>query len=292
VPSSPTLACERLALDLVEGLRRELRLTPKPGLVDLLDPGSHPDLSVPLMERSIVLVGQAYGGLARSLARGEPLARQVALGQAAERRLRTALGTNTHKGALFLGGLLLVARRRAPDGEVELRGAVRVVARELLTGRPLPESHGAAARRRFGVGGVVAEALAGLPSVFQVALPAWRGATARGRRGDEPAFAMLAALMEAVEDTTALHRGGPAGLARVRRDGRELSRRLAARQDHLAFLGEANLAWRELNLTMGGVADLLGISLGLLRHLGELEPAASPPHRIPFRPRAGKPAAR
>ena len=34
----------------------ELYLTPKPGLVDLADNGSHPDLSVPIMERSIGIV--------------------------------------------------------------------------------------------------------------------------------------------------------------------------------------------------------------------------------------------
>jgi len=257
--------------DLASGLRQELRLTPKPGLVDLADSGSHPDLDLELMERSIALVEEAFGALAASLGRGEPLASQVALGRAAERRQHETFGTNTHKGAIFLGGLLLVARHRAPAGEAPLRAAVTAAAGQLLADRPLPESHGAAARRRFGVGGVVAEALAGLPSVFEVALPAWRAAAARGQVGDAAAFCTLAALMQTVEDTTALHRCGEAGLARVRRDGRELERRLLSGEDHLGFLAEANLDWRETGLTMGGVADLLGVSLGLLRHLGELE---------------------
>jgi triphosphoribosyl-dephospho-CoA synthase len=120
------------------------------------------------------------------------------------------------------------------------------------------------------VGGVVGEARAGLPSVFGAALPAWRAARARGRAPDEAAFAAMAALMQVVEDTTALHRGGAPGLERVRRDGRELARRLAAGDDHLAFLAEANEAWRAGRLTMGGVADLLGLTLGLLVDAGEL----------------------
>jgi triphosphoribosyl-dephospho-CoA synthase len=271
VPAAPPQACARLAADLVVGLRRELRLTPKPGLVDLADTGSHSDLTLTLMERSIGLLAEVFGALVASLARGEPLAAQVTLGQAAEGQLQRAFGTNTHKGALFLGGLLLAGRWRAPDGEAPLRLAVAEVAREWLAHRPLPESHGAAARRRFGVGGVVAEALGGLPSVFEVALPAWRAAAARGQGGDAAAFAAMAALMQAVEDTTALHRAGAAGLARLRSDGRELGRRLEAGEDHLAFLATTNAAWRQLGLTMGGVADLLGVSLGLLRHLGELE---------------------
>ncbi len=268
MPSSP--ACERLAAALEAGLLAELELTPKPGLVDRADAGSHPDLSYGLMARSVALVGAYLREVAASLGRGEPLAAQVALGQAAEDRMLAALGANTHRGAVFLGGLVLVARHRAPAGEGALRDAVREVAGQLLPGRRLDGSHGDRARRAFGVGGVVGEALGGLPSVFEAALPAWRAARARGAGGEAAAFAAMAALMEVVEDTTALHRGGAAGLARVRADGRELRRRLEAGEDHRAFLAAANEAWRAERLTMGGVADLLGVALGLLVDAGEL----------------------
>jgi triphosphoribosyl-dephospho-CoA synthase len=269
-------SAEALAEDLVAGFRRELWLTPKPGLVDLEDSGSHPDLTLATMERSLGLLGGAFEALAASLRRGEPLAAQVAIGQATERRLLEGCGTNTHRGALFLGGLLLAARWRAagaaarPASAAELRPAIAEVARELLGGRVLPPSHGEEARRRFHVGGIVAEALAGLPSVFDAALPAFDGARARGAGGDVPLFAMLARLMTTVEDTTALHRCGEEGLAQVRRDGRELERLLEAGGDHVAYLRARNAAWRELRLTMGGVADLLGLALGLLVHEGQL----------------------
>ena len=51
---------ERLADGLARGAALELYLTPKPGLVDLADCGSHPDLSLAVMERSIRIV---LGGL-------------------------------------------------------------------------------------------------------------------------------------------------------------------------------------------------------------------------------------
>ena len=262
---------EALAEDLVEGARRELRLTPKPGLVDLEDSGSHPDLTLAIMERSLGLLGETFAALAGSLGRGEPLAAQVAIGQATEARLLEGCGTNTHRGALFLGGLVLAARWRAPAGATratELRPAVGAVARELLAGRALPPSHGGEARQRFHVGGIVGEALAGLPSVFDEALPAWDAARARGARGDAPAFAMLARLMQTVEDTTALHRCGEDGLACLRRDGKALQELLERDGDHAGFLRARNAAWRETRLTMGGVADLLGVALGLLVHEG------------------------
>lgn len=270
VASSPS-PCERLAAALEAGLRRELRLTPKPGLVDRRDAGSHPDLTFALMERSVAMVGASLAGLAASLRRGEPLEAQVALGRDAEAGLLSALGANTHRGAIFLCGLVLVARQRAPAGEAALPAAISAAAEALLPGRALDGSHGAAARRAYGVGGVVGEALAGLPSVFRHALPAWRAARARGQGDDAAAFAAMAALMQVVEDTTALHRAGAPGLARVRADGRELQRRLEAGEDHLGFLAARNDAWRAQRLTMGGVADLLGVTLGLLVDAGELE---------------------
>jgi triphosphoribosyl-dephospho-CoA synthase len=240
--------------------------------VDREDSGSHPDLTFALMARSVAFARDHLLVLARSLDRREPLAAQVALARVAERRMHAHFGTNTHRGALFLGGVLLAARARAPEGaEGEVRAAVAGVARELLPALAPEGTHGAAARARFGVGGILQEVGAGLPSVFDVALPAYRGAVARGEAGEAPSFRVLAALMRSVEDTTALHRCGVAGLAILRDDGAELERRLDA-GDPAPFLRERNAAYRALNLTMGGVADLLGLAHGWLAACGELVP--------------------
>ena len=260
----------RLAAALVNGLRRELHLTPKPGLVDRADHGSHPDLSLELMERSIDLVSAHLAALGASLARGEPLAHQIRLAERSEQAMRAALGTNTHKGAAFLGGVLLAAvQRTASDEEWEVRAAVVEVAREVALLAAPRETHGAEVRERFGVGGIVGEVERGLPALFEVALPAFRAARACGADADAAAFATLARLMQWVEDTTALHRCGQAGLARLREDGARLEV-LVAEGAHLAFLQQCNVRYRRMNLTMGGVADLLGLALGWLSYRGEL----------------------
>ncbi|MRR10391.1 2-(5'-triphosphoribosyl)-3'-dephospho CoA synthase, partial [bacterium] len=51
--SSRIVEIERFAQALVKGAAMGLYLTPKPGLVDLADRGSHPDLSLEKMERSL-----------------------------------------------------------------------------------------------------------------------------------------------------------------------------------------------------------------------------------------------
>ncbi len=86
-----------LASALVAGARTELDLTPKPGLVDRADNGSHPDLSFADMSRSIDLLPAYFDEL---LDFDDPLdlAACVAAGRRAERRMADAIGANAHKG--------------------------------------------------------------------------------------------------------------------------------------------------------------------------------------------------
>jgi triphosphoribosyl-dephospho-CoA synthase len=251
----------------------ELRLTPKPGLVDRIDNGSHPDLSFPLMEQSIGIVALYLEEIAASLRAGETFVRQREIAVRAERRLFAELGTNTHKGYVFLAGMLLIARHRAgASGEDALRESLSAVSRAFFDGAETQDTHGERARRRFKTGGIVREALDAYPSLFENALPAFRRTMARGACREAASFAMLAKLMQTVEDTTALHRAGIAGLARVRRDGLALERIVAEGGDHAAFLTQLNDDYKRLDLTIGGVADMLGIAFGWLVFGSEIDP--------------------
>lgn len=266
-------ALDRLAVSLTAGLRLELFLTPKPGLVDLLDNGSHPDLSLPRMLASIDMVGEYLAELASLLRKGASLPQLVAVGRKAEERMLSRLGTNTHRGAIFLTGLLLAARARAgSDDPEEVRPALRRTADEFFNAFPPPASHGTAARRNYRVGGVVAEALGGLPALFEHALPVYRQTSLEEGPG-RGAYAMTACLMRTVEDTTTLYRGGPLALGRLQADGVRLEAVLARGEDPVPLLLELNRDYRRLNLTMGGVADLLGLAFGWLHYTGALVPA-------------------
>jgi triphosphoribosyl-dephospho-CoA synthase len=274
-----------LADALVAGARDELALTPKPGLVDRLDNGSHPDLSFDLMNRSIDLLPRYFQDLLEAAcpdadeapAARADLARCVEAGQRAERRMIESIGSNAHKGYIFLAGLLLLA---AAD-EATTRDAAPAIATRggNLTGRLRERvcriadalapraggesrSHGADARARHGLSGIHGEARAGLPAVFDRGLPALR------RHGGHYAMAVL---MQAVEDTTAVHRCGPAGLARLRADGGHLQGMIERREAFDGWLRAANADYRRLHLTMGGVADCLALTMALDRWLSEAQ---------------------
>jgi holo-ACP synthase CitX len=268
-----------LAGALVEGAQDELDLTPKPGLVDRHDSGSHPDLTYSAMARSVRLLGLYFDELVAmrgpaGAAAGErgDLAPCVAAGRRAEARMRRAAGSNAHRGLIFLGGLIVLAgcdasRDGEPAEDSVLRRRVADLAREFC-GRGAPDAEdtpGARARNEHGVEGILGEARAGLPAVFEAGLPAFRATLARSGDRRRAALRAMAALMGAVEDTTALHRAGREGLARLRSDGEDLAALLDDGQDPDPHLARWNEDYRRTGLTMGGVADCLALTLALAR---------------------------
>ena len=265
-------ACERLAEALVRGARTELELTPKPGLVDRRDNGSHPDLSFELMSRSIELLPQYFEdllGIALRGTRGLPapldLPACIAAGRRAEARMVDAIGSNAHRGYIFLAGLVLLARASGATDRPALQGTVANLAARILSlpSREDAETHGRDLRLRLGIGGIHAEALAGLPAVFDCGLPALEHGLATQPSAEAAHHLLMARLMTVVEDTTALHRAGQAGLERLRRDGRHMVELIESGADYLPFLAALNDEYRAARLTMGGVADCMALTIAI-----------------------------
>jgi triphosphoribosyl-dephospho-CoA synthase len=243
----------------------ELYMTPKPGRVDLIDNGSHPDLSIPIMEHSIGIVASYLNDIVCSLSSGDPFICQKQIAIRAEQRLSCELGTNTHKGYIFLSGMLLIARYHAREStEGALRESLSCLSEAFFRSSHATNTNGERVRRQFSTGGIVREAVDGYPSVFEVALPTFRAALKRHGCVTRASFMMMALLMQTVDDTTALHRAGTLGLSRVKRDGRRLERIICEGGEFAPFLEELNHEYKKLRLTIGGVADMLGIAFGCL----------------------------
>ena len=258
------LAPARLALALEQGARRELELTPKPGLVDRHDSGSHRDLSYASMLTSVQLLPCYFQELLQCAAGRLPLEASVRAGRAAETRMFQAIGCNGHKGYLFLAGIVLMAAC-ACRGEVALlRAAIIASAARFFRDHPGADQHGAQLRAVHGLGSLREEVAQGLPAVFEHGWPKYRQALDAGWTREHAGFYLMAVLMQQVQDSTSLRRCGPGGLERLRRDGALLQRLLEARTEAPEpFLAELNEAYRALNLTMGGVADCMALTFAL-----------------------------
>ena len=262
---------EQLATALAEGAALELYLTPKPGLVDLADSGSHPDMPLATMERSLLIIDDYLQKLLFSLKAGEAFDSQVQIAKRTEQVMQQVLGTNTHKGYFFLSGMLLIARWHSPTPQQHsLRNTLASLAANFFITGGDRSTNGGRVRNQYRSGGIIHEALEGFPALFDVALPAYRTASALGNGFQSASFAMMARLMQTVDDTTTLHRGGTEGLARIRQDGQKLEKILSKNEDFIPFLTRLNREYVRMNLTMGGVADMMGLAFGYLVFQGDI----------------------
>jgi triphosphoribosyl-dephospho-CoA synthase len=259
----PTLSAEQVADLAVAALHDEIDLTPKPGLVDRRGSGAHSDMSATLLHDSAdSLIGPlrecVYAGL--DLAVGPELrARIGVIGRTGEAAMLTITrGVNTHRGALWALGLLSTAIGTGATGVAAILATAASLARLTDTATPSPsatDSHGARARRRYGVSGALGQAQSGFPIVTEHGLPALRTGG--------PAHALLA-LMANLDDTCVLHRGGMTGLADLQSGARAVLEAggpaSAQGERHFAALDRLCATRR---LSPGGSGDLLAVTLFL-----------------------------
>ncbi|QTH23855.1 triphosphoribosyl-dephospho-CoA synthase MdcB [Rhizorhabdus wittichii] len=256
-----------------EALVLEVETWPKPGLVSHVDTGAHRDMDAALLHRSAACLEPFFARLAAAGAAGAAMGPLRSIGIAAEAAMRVATGgVNTHRGAIFGMGLLAAAAGfRTRYGAPQSLGAI-VAARwgaEIWAGPVELHSHGVQVARRFGAGGARAEAAAGMPSVYGIALPALAQARARGTDEEAARVQACMALIAAVEDSNLLYRGGREGLAFAQ----------AEAAGFLAGGGVEHPDWRDRaaaihrrftgrRLSPGGCADLLAMALFVERHGG------------------------
>ncbi len=231
--------------------------------MDRLDNGSHPDLTYARMRTSVGLLPAFYADLLARLRAGRPLASCIEAGCLAEARMLARVGSNAHRGYIFLSGLTLVGAHRAQGELGRLRAAIADSAMEFFDAAPRQDSNGSRVCRGFAVGGIRREAEAGLPSLFTLAWPRYAESLRLDGDRTRAAYSAMAVLMQRLEDTTALHRCGLPGLQRLRRDGRDLQTLLDRGDDPCPFLRSRNVIYRQLGLTMGGVADCLALIFAL-----------------------------
>lgn len=275
-PQAARAAIRALGRSAVAALYAELALEPKPGLVSLIDSGSHSDMDATTFLRSLFALRSYFASIAEAGADDAGWSELQALGIEAERRmLRATGGVNTHRGAIFLLGLLCASAGRllgcgrgltpaAIRAELQARwgGALAAHAGQ----RRHADSNGARAVRAHRLCSIADEAAAGFPVLFEHALPALQAARADGRTERAALVQALLAAMAGLDDTTLVHRGGIEGLRRVR----------AEAAGFLAAGGTALPDWRgriaplqahclARRLSPGGAADTLAAAWWLAR---------------------------
>jgi triphosphoribosyl-dephospho-CoA synthase len=261
---------EHLAELARQALVAEAELTPKPGLVDRRGTGAHADLSLDLMRRSASAIAPFFadmGSAAQSMPFDQVLRSEVAaIGRAAESAMLHATnGSNAHKGAIWILGLLVTAAGQGIDSNPEtIANDGGLLARLPDRAQLQLVSHGDTVRARYHASGARGEACSGFPHVVQVGLPALREARKNGCTETNSRLSALLHVMVRLEDTCVLYRGGAEGLAAVQTGAADIL--LAGGPGSVAGDQAMLRLDQELlirNVSPGGSADLLSATLFL-----------------------------
>lgn len=265
------------------GLLEEVRTTPKPGLVDLHDNGSHRDMNYDTFVAStdtvvpyIVDMARAGCGLEGDIQDLFPAIRPI--GVKAEKAMFAATGgVNTHKGMIFSLGII-AACLGFQFGRGGLTSPCQVLCLagqavfdwleqdfDRMKGRP-PVTHGERLFAQYGCRGIRGEAQQGFPSLRRTALPAMDTALHTQPDENRAHLYVLLTLMAQVDDTNVLIRSNPETLAYVKEVSAEFLAAYPVITDEAGeHLARMNQDFIKRNISPGGCADLLAISIFFAR---------------------------
>ena len=251
------LLCRQIAKGAVQSLIREATLTPKPGLVDRMDNGSHSDLTLPMMIESAHALDDTFYEMAMLCYGAVPsLSIREKFGEIGRRgeamMFAVTGGVNTHKGAIWSLGLLSAAcamlkGKEDPELLCLKAGELARIEDHFV---PKLETNGSRAVKKYGVRGAKQEAQEAFPHILSVSLPIYQRELANGEM--RAALLALLGLIATLDDTCLVHRGGMEGLGYAKEYARRLLK--AGNVSGMAKMNEDFIARR---LSPGGSADLL-----------------------------------
>ncbi len=258
----------------VSALLYEVCTTPKPGLVDRMNCGSHKDMTIfTFMDSSAALYPYfetctRIGRHTAALTPGETFAELRRAGRRAEADMFAATkGVNTHKGAIFSMGILCAALGRLPRRSW---GTPETIAKECAAmAQGLVEADfagltpenavtmGQKLYLEYGITGVRGQMEAGLPAVLMVGLPVLKEGVARGLSINDAGAAALLSLITAATDTNLIARSDIETQHRVVAELKDLLTQYP--YPGRETLEELDRRFIDKNLSPGGSADLLAI---------------------------------
>jgi len=250
-----------------QALVQEVALTPKPGLVDGYDTGSHTDMDLQTFLCSATALGETFFRLARASMAFEdsdlsallPVLRQIGID--GEKAMFDATGgVNTHKGMIFSCGLITAAASLNSQLD-SLPNTIAHLCSHLvshdLENLQVPMTYGEELFVTFHIRGIRGEAETGFPSVFRMYRRFRLLCEHYDRRSS--LLQVLMEIMSTLEDTNILGRGGRDALEWVQRQSSDyLSRGGVTEDQNMKCLYDLNEKFKERNLSPGGSADTLG----------------------------------
>ncbi len=261
---------EMLSEAATQALIQEVALSPKPGLVDKYQNGSHTDLNYRLMYRSAEALQNPFYHIAKRAYEAElnqALREDIGqIGRVAEKNMFLATeGVNTHKGAIWALGLFTAVMASMNSEEISRKRLARLVGGLALLKDPsagAAKTNGRQAEIQYNISGAKGEAGSGFPHVTEVGLPMLWNSRKKGFTEKTSRLNTLVAIMASLSDTCVLHRAGSEALASMHdKASLILLSGGVAYKDGRDLLLELDKELIEKNASPGGCADMLAATL-------------------------------
>ncbi|WP_312831730.1 triphosphoribosyl-dephospho-CoA synthase CitG [Sedimentibacter saalensis] len=265
----------------------EAVLTPKPGLVDAVNTGSHHDMDIfTFIDSSSNLFKGFYlyakAGLECTGSEKELFSAIRKIGIQVEKDMfKATKNINTHKGINFSMGIVLAAAGYylrdkdidentilAPSDTDEILNTVRVMTEGLVKSdfenikKKEKLTHGERLYVEKGFSGIRGEAERGFPTVEKTSLPRLREIGHSDMSMEQKLLDVLFHLMSISDDSNIINRGGLEGLEFVKSVSKEFLKTGIIFEDGFREkIQEMNNMFVEKNISPGGSADLLSITI-------------------------------
>ncbi len=254
-----------------QALIKELELTPKPGLVDKNNNGSHKDMGIETFYASAKAIKPFMGkfyNCGKEALHVEPkilFERLRVIGRECEKEMFLATnGVNTHKGIIFsfaviCGALGRLDSKKISFGYRELQDLIARLCKDLirrdLVGCAICKTAGERLFRETKLAGIRDEAQRGYPTVFQQSLPFYKRKLEL--YGEDKALKLtLLFIMSITNDSNIFARGGVAAMRFVKQKSKMLLKSVNVENLDIKLM-EFDKEMIGKNLSSGGSADLL-----------------------------------
>ena len=264
-----------IAITATKALLLEVSATPKPGLVDRHNTGAHRDMDILTFQTSAMAISPffyrliEFGMQHRNYEPEELLKEAREIGKQAEKAMFCATGgVNTHKGAIFSGGILCLAYgylgEYAVDTDLLQETCGRIAAPVMGDLKKLDGGKAITAGERLylehGVLGIRGEAAEGFPTVFQTAVPVMRNLLLKGYSLNDAGILTLIHIMAALPDTNVMHRSSYEEAVALQNRMKSIADSKPEERDYLQILEELDQEFIRRNISPGGCADLLAMT--------------------------------
>lgn len=261
---TPQSLADSLAGIAQQALAEELLTYPKPGLVSHMDSGSHQDMNYELFVSSISSLRCYFYEIAMAGYHNAEFYELEQLGIKAEQQMLVATNNvNTHRGAIFILGLLIAASAYSVHYQLPLLKLsdtlIELYARPLERHKLNPFSHGSRIRQQYQLESIIDAAQNGFPLVFNAVkqLNYYRQCY-----NDEAVIRvkLLFYIMQYLDDTNLVYRGGIGGLEFARNAAITIVK-LSEESQIMDSALKLHQDFISMNLSPGGSADILAATL-------------------------------